>query len=247
MPVFRLKGMKSTVLAKSSTEDQVPLITQLEWKPHSDFVGLETGLHPRPPRRKEWPLLEELITLCSFDHLEQIQTNDNTPGHLLKLLSWMRLHTERYQSGANRWLPKELGLQDMKHEERLARIDAMVAELSDSPDTAFATAIHRLLVEAPRIFAGEAHPLHVLLPDNVLSNFYNATSFDWADAIRLVANTNPHLRVLEIGAGTGGMTARVLRALTSSFGERLYSHYSYTDVSAGSWRRRRRDSLALKT
>ncbi|ORY69074.1 uncharacterized protein BCR38DRAFT_508552 [Pseudomassariella vexata] len=233
-PVLSLKGMKTSVLTRSSTEDdQVPLITQLDWKPHSDFVGAETGLHPRVPRRKEWPLLEELIILCSFDRLERIKTNDETPEHLFKSLNWMRRHTEKYQSGANVLISKDRDLHHLNHEQRLARINAIVAELSDSPDAVFSTAVHRLFVEAPAIFAGETHALHVLLPDNVLSNFYYSMSFDSADAIRLMANTNPHLRVLEVGAGTGGTTARVLQALTSPYGERLYSCYSYTDISAG--------------
>jgi SAM-dependent methyltransferase len=45
-------------------------------------------------------------------------------------------------------------------------------------------------------------------------------------------HANPWLRVLEIGARNGGTTATVLYSL-SSHSERLYSLYSYTDVSAG--------------
>jgi len=41
------------------------------------------------------------------------------------------------------------------------------------------------------------------------------------------------LRVLEIGAGTGGTTTSMLSGLKSEFGERLYSKYSFTDISAG--------------
>jgi len=39
--------------------------------------------------------------------------------------------------------------------------------------------------------------------------------------------------VLEIGAGTGGTTTNMLLGLKSEFGERLYSKYSYTDISSG--------------
>lgn len=233
VPVLSLKGMQTSVLTKPPTNDQVPLISQLEWKPHSDFVSLKTGLHPRTPRLREWPLLEELIMQCSFDHLEHIKPTEHTPEHLIKSLNWMKLYTDQYQSGMNVLISRDLGIQDMAHEQRLARINAIVADLSDSPDAVFSTAVYRLFIEAPALFAGESHALHVLLRDNVLSDFYDAMSFDSVDAIRLMANTNPHLRVLEIGAGTGGTTASVLQALTSSFGERLYSLYSYTDISAG--------------
>lgn len=231
--VLRLKGMKSVVLSRSSYKAELPLVTALEWKPHSDFVGLEVGLHPRVPRKREWALLEELILLCSLDHLDQIKVEDATPPHLMKLLDWMRLVTDRYRSGKNLFVPKDAGLEELAHDRRVARIDVLMTELADTEDIVFARAIHRLLIEASSIFAGEGHPLHILMPDNVLSNFYDATSFDMAHAVRLVANTNPHMRVLEVGAGTGSMTARLLRALKSSHGERLYSNYGYTDVSAG--------------
>ncbi|KAJ3464711.1 hypothetical protein MRS44_009497 [Fusarium solani] len=231
-PVVRLKGMKSVVLA-TPAQSEPPLSTELEWKPHSDFVGLEAGLHPRAPRKREWALLEELILLCNLDHLDQIKTDDSTASYLVKLLDWMRLVTDRYRSGKNLFVSAGAGLEHLDHDERVARIDFLMAQLADTQDVVFARAIHRLFIEAPSIFAGEGHPLHILMPDNVLSDFYDATSFDMADAVRLVANTNPHMRVLEVGAGTGSMTARLLRALTSSHGERLYSQYGYTDVSAG--------------
>ncbi|GAB0138685.1 t1pks [Epichloe bromicola] len=231
-PVVRLKGMKSVVLA-SPAQSEPHLSSDLEWKPHSDFVGLGVGLHPRVPRKTEWALLEELILLCNLDHLDQIKTDGATAPYLIKLLDWMRLVTDRYKSGKNLFVPADTGLEQLDHDERVARIDGLMAQLADTQDIVFARAIHRLFVEAPSIFTGEGHPLHILMPDNVLSDFYDATSFDMADAVRLVANTNPHMRVLEVGAGTGSMTARLLRALTSSHGERLYSQYGYTDVSAG--------------
>lgn len=234
IPVMSLRGMKTSVLTSSNpAEEEVPLITQLEMTPHCDLVNLERGLHPRAPRLREWPLLEELVLLCSFDHLEQIQTSSKTPKHLIRFHDWMRHYVERFQSGSNVLVSQERRLQDLPHEDRLSRIEQIVAELSVMQDPVFSTAIHRLFKQAPAVFAGETHPLHVLMEDNVLSEFYSVNSFDSADAIRLIANTNPHLRILEVGAGTGGTTARVLEALTSSYGERMYSHYSYTDISAG--------------
>lgn len=253
MPVVRLKGMKTSVLARdSSAENGAPVISQLEWKPHCDYNGgLGAGLHPRSPWLKEWPLLEELIILCSFDHIEQIQierrnTNEKPPEeHLVKFWIWMRSHTQRYQFGLNPLVSTDLQLQNLSREQRVARIKAIVDRLtsptsstatnstSASHSAAYALAIHSLFDAAASIFAGEAHALHVLMRDNVLSRFYDAMAFDSTDAIRRLANTNPRLRVLEIGAGTGGTTARVLEALTSPWGERMFELYSYTDISAG--------------
>ena len=41
------------------------------------------------------------------------------------------------------------------------------------------------------------------------------------------------MKILEIGAGTGGTTSTILPHLQSAYGERLYGTYTYTDISAG--------------
>jgi phospholipid N-methyltransferase len=51
--------------------------------------------------------------------------------------------------------------------------------------------------------------------------------------MELLSHSNPTLRILEIGAGTGSITATILKHLKSPYGERMYSKYTYTDISAG--------------
>ena len=41
------------------------------------------------------------------------------------------------------------------------------------------------------------------------------------------------MKVLEIGAGTGATTSIILNGLISTFGERMYSTYTFNDLSAG--------------
>ncbi|PWY70776.1 hypothetical protein BO83DRAFT_389982 [Aspergillus eucalypticola CBS 122712] len=86
---------------------------------------------------------------------------------------------------------------------------------------------------APTIFTGEAHPLQVLRQDQILEFCAITDSLEYADAVALFGHSNPVMRVLEVGAGTGGTTRKILQALTSSNGERLYSSCTYSDVSAG--------------
>lgn len=52
--------------------------------------------------------------------------------------------------------------------------------------------------------------------------------------MRSLAHTRPTLRILEVGAGTGGTTETVLGALTDVVhGVSLYATYTFTDISAG--------------
>jgi acyl transferase domain-containing protein len=233
--VLHLKDFRTSALTSSDGSlGEQPLISQLQWLPHSDFADLGKYMHPVETAPQEWHILEELVILCSLDHLQRLEVVEQTPGHLAKFFDWMRALVERYQSGANLFVSKDMRLEELDADQRKARIDELAAQVSSTRYTAFSTAIHRLFKAAPAIFTGETHPLHVLLEDNVLTEFYNTGDvLDYAAAIRLIGNTTPRLRVLEVGAGTGGTSAKILQALRSSYGERLYSVYKYTDISSG--------------
>ena len=58
-------------------------------------------------------------------------------------------------------------------------------------------------------------------------------SWDYSPLLQALGHCKPTMRILEIGAGTGGTTTNLLQGLQSEFGERLYSTYSYTDISSG--------------
>ncbi|KAI8630110.1 putative polyketide synthase [Xylariaceae sp. FL1651] len=229
-----LKGFKASALTTGTETERDPIITQLEWRPSSDFVDLNKHLHPRRESSVAWPLLEELVTLCIFDHQERVELGDTTPPYLNNFVKWMQTHTERYILGANRFISENSHLEQLSGEDRLARIEEIVADMSTSPWSMFSTAIHRLFAAALTIFAGETHPLSILGEGNVLAQVYTAgDTLGFDAAIQLIANTNPQLRILEVGAGTGGTTVKVLQALKSSYGERLYAKYTYTDISSG--------------
>ncbi|QLI74092.1 Highly reducing polyketide synthase gloL [Metarhizium brunneum] len=168
-----------------------------------------------------------------LDHDKGIETNGKTAENLVKFSVWMQQQIENYKQGTNKFVDKNKRLEEKSAEQRLERIKEIMAILSSSPYAILAKAVDKLFSVAPAIFSGETHPLHILMEDNVLAEFYDAISMDSADLLKLCANTNPHMRILEVGAGTGGTTARVLRALTSSYGECLYRVYTYIDVSAG--------------
>ncbi|GJN68105.1 type I Iterative Polyketide synthase (PKS) [Purpureocillium lilacinum] len=230
-----LKGFKASALTRSDDEDEsLPLITRFEWRPHAHFVSLADYLHPRTHIPREWPLFEEMMLLCAIDHLETIKLTGETQPHLRKFFSWMQGQVDKYRSGRNLFVANDRGLLELTKAQRLGRIAEIAADGEKSQYPAFCIAIHRLFQTAESIFSGETHPLHVLMKDDVLTEFYAVgDELNYATALRVLGHTNPRLRILEVGAGTGGTTVKVLKALTSSTGERLYSTYTYTDISAG--------------
>ncbi|KAF7595519.1 hypothetical protein BBP40_005855 [Aspergillus hancockii] len=90
------------------------------------------------------------------------------------------------------------------------------------------------------IFRGTVPPLQALMENNLLHNFYAdgvgcSESFSHSvEYIRLLAHKNPNMRILEIGAGTGGSTLPILEKLGGHNGTSpLFSNYTFTDISSG--------------
>ena len=84
------------------------------------------------------------------------------------------------------------------------------------------------------VIRGESTMLEHMLKDSMLSHLYTSgigfprTNRYTARTAQQIAHRYPKMNILEIGAGTGGTTQEVLKALGSAF-----ASYTFTDVSAG--------------
>lgn len=92
----------------------------------------------------------------------------------------------------------------------------------------------------PEILRKEVEPFSLMLEDQRLDKYYanNSRMIRSVDQtfsyIGFLAHKNPHLNVLEIGAGTGGATLPALKALGGMDGSLpQFSNYDFTDISAG--------------
>ncbi|PWY93041.1 hypothetical protein BO94DRAFT_615778 [Aspergillus sclerotioniger CBS 115572] len=92
-----------------------------------------------------------------------------------------------------------------------------------------------------QILRGDMDPLELLFGSPILDDLYaelsnDNNSFDQLDRyLRLYSHKYPNSRYLEIGAGTGGTTAPVLRSLVGEGDPEitgaLYQDFTYTDIS----------------
>lgn len=92
----------------------------------------------------------------------------------------------------------------------------------------------------PAILQGDVDPLSLLLRDDLLKEYYssqdsiNRCYHHACQYVDLIAHQNPALKVLEIGAGTGGTTLPILETLGGQDGKKpRFLRYDYTDISAG--------------
>ncbi|KAI0506887.1 putative polyketide synthase [Xylaria bambusicola] len=88
------------------------------------------------------------------------------------------------------------------------------------------------------ILRKEVAPLELMLEGQLLYKYYQQLlhftrcATQAAKVVRAIAEENPEIRILEIGAGTGGATLPVLDALSAD-GCHRFKHYDFTDISAG--------------
>lgn len=88
------------------------------------------------------------------------------------------------------------------------------------------------------IFTRKVEPLQVMTEGDLLYTFYRGafgTSFNSnvAEYVGMIADKNPGLEILEIGAGTGGTTYHVLERLRNDDGTSKAQRYFFTDISPG--------------
>lgn len=98
--------------------------------------------------------------------------------------------------------------------------------------------VDRIGENLANIFTHKVEPLQVMTEGDLLYTFYRGafgTSFNTnvAEYVGLIADKNPGLSILEIGAGTGGTTYHVLERLRNEDGSSKAKKYFFTDISPG--------------
>ena len=96
-------------------------------------------------------------------------------------------------------------------------------------------AIVRIGSAMPSIIRGETNPLEMMLENNLLYRIYGDDSSSLcsqrlAHYLELLAFKQPHMTILEIGAGTGSTTVPILRSMTGSESTR-FRRYDFTDIA----------------
>ncbi|CZR61454.1 related to polyketide synthase [Phialocephala subalpina] len=89
----------------------------------------------------------------------------------------------------------------------------------------------------PSILSGETDSLALMLEDDLLARFYSTglivpNYLQMVEYLKLLAFKQPHMTILEVGAGTGGATLPLIQSLDREEGLLLHN-YIYTDISAG--------------
>ncbi|KAK8074380.1 hypothetical protein PG997_009043 [Apiospora hydei] len=227
---FRLLGNHA-----SSEEDPLQELHLLEWRPDIDFVGLGQMVHQTQDISSCLELVERLNILCVLETTRILKSLDSTHHHFRRFKEWNEEYAEKMRRDGSRLVQNVQELHEMTSEQRVSAIKKVLAEALETPARDIALAVFRIFDDVVGIFTGAVEPLAVLLKDNLLMEVYNFFNLlDHRKFFELLGHKKRGtLRVIEIGAGTGGFTSTILPALVDSAGDCMFSTYTYTDISSG--------------
>ncbi|KAE8155307.1 hypothetical protein BDV25DRAFT_135054 [Aspergillus avenaceus] len=213
-----------------------PMSSTIGWGPHVDFVPAEELL---PPSHEGFlPIHKKIIRLVGYFIVEtyhQSRLSTHTPDHLKKWYSWIMSRYEWMRDKESNIVPELRGICGMTSEQRFEAIEEQTWRPEDGVGLPFHRLCNKILNSLHGLLNGQLEPIDLLMADGALRTFYEQTALigPWNEFASLLGHSSPHLRVLEIGGGTGGDTAVALKGLTSKDGDRLYSKYTFTDISPG--------------
>lgn len=201
------------------------------WKPDIDMLPASRALEMFPPRTfySLVDTLEKLNRLCSLCILQTeskkvlIPTDTPKMPHLTAFLDWVGRNADSLRGTYSDNLDK----------------DAEIALLAEQlREVAFESQVVKAIYDnISQIISGVSSSVEVLLRENALSRLYEVgigSAGAYAQMNRivdLIAHKRPRMKVLELGAGTGGATRALLKTLGATESLRRYSQYTYTDIS----------------
>ncbi|THC90430.1 hypothetical protein EYZ11_010107 [Aspergillus tanneri] len=232
-----IKGLQMSAIgdaADASGQDPHAAV-ELEWREDINLINDAARLiHPAKDRNEIYHMLDRFASACMMNTVTRLQGVEPTRSHLSHYQKWIESTADLIKLGKYPGLQPGDKIAQASDVERVDIIEDLYLSLLRTDADATATAIYRIWKECQGIFTGETEDLGLLLEDEVIHSLYDfMQNSEYRVFLELLAHRKPNLRVLEIGAGTGGTTATVLPALQSLYGERMYHSYTYTDISAG--------------
>ncbi|KGO78334.1 Acyl transferase/acyl hydrolase/lysophospholipase [Penicillium italicum] len=240
--VLSIKGAYLFALENDSIDSGTGVassISHLEWKSDINFLPSEALLYTPPdykPQAVNIKALGQLSALFVLETAEKIRDVEPTSSHSAK---WKKFIMDAAfsikTSGQQSIYPESPQWALLSSSDRQELIRKVLAETKFTFDAPLADCLQVVFNNCTAFTSGESSPLEVLMKDNLLHHFHAAhTQYaDWKPFLPLLCHSNPGLRILEIGAGTGSATAMALELLKSTNGERMYSQYVFTDISSG--------------
>lgn len=218
------------------------LCTRLAWRPDVDTLTNTQAIRycttSRPSQDASSAEIHRrliLAVMCSIEEaIEFVNQNPSLvlPNHLQTYVGWMKYQQQRLRRGS-------MHVTDVSVQQMLSNKDprdSLVRQLEDSGvDNFLFMHVARHLTD---ILCGAVDPLELLFQNGLADRYYEHMlandhhAYPAVQYVGLLAFKNPSMKIIEIGAGTGGQTVRLLEEMSSADGAiNKWGTYDYTDIS----------------
>ena len=233
--VINLKGLQMSPLGDNNegSGDEPHAAVELEWKSDINLADATQLMQPAKDISKCHQLIERLALACMIESNKAINFEINQ-AYLEKFRIWLNTRQVLAAQGQYTYVHDCTAIASMDSTQRIILIENLFAESVKTEAAAPAIAIYRIYKDIKGILSGDTEPLDILMEDEILTQVYDFMQlWEYAEMFELLGHYKPDMKILEIGAGTGGTTSTILPHLKSVYGERMFGSYKYTDVSAG--------------
>ncbi|KAI0967014.1 putative polyketide synthase [Xylaria arbuscula] len=230
---IRVEGLAMRPLGNITAHDDRKIFSEMHWFPDSPTVDdaaadtIVTNQYKQVRRlleRVSTYYLREFIKYAPWDLVARQERPNSC------YLNYAKDVTARVARGENPWV------EETWQKDKMEDILKATNPYEDSiPDIKI---MHLVGQQMPRVFRGETTMLEEFLKSSLLDNYYTkGFGFEqvgkWLSRVLgQISNRYPHMKIMEIGAGTGGATKSILPALGKNF-----LNYTFTDVSTGFFER----------
>jgi acyl transferase domain-containing protein len=222
-----------------STTGHAGSITHLEWKADIDLLPASSLLstpNDYTPEAMNVKALGQLSALFLLETADQIRGIDPVSPHFIRWKNSLLIAASDIKTGVEQSMyPNARQWALLGSAKRQELIRSILGEANFSFDAPLAQCMQAIFDNCKDFVSGKSDVLEILMKDNLLYHFHAAhTQYaTWSPFLQLLCHSNPSLRILEIGAGTGSATAMALESLKSTSGTRMYRSYTFTDISSG--------------
>lgn len=228
-------GMSAVANNVSTSDNQKQLVHSIDWKPQlsllspvqlHEFCDAESFTDDEAFAIDYCVRLEAALRTSlerQLSHLKEA-AGPETPEHLRRFVSWAERQLCKRGGVAREKLTDELLKEELENLRAIRPAWRMFIDVAQA---------------LPSIVRGETDTLDLLFTNSLAQDFYDdgfqhACNHKLFSYLELATHQNPSQRILEVGAGTGGMTNEVLRMLhgiEQRTGGTSFSEYLYTDVT----------------
>ncbi|KAL8697589.1 MAG: hypothetical protein Q9201_007050 [Fulgogasparrea decipioides] len=165
--------------------------------------------------------LERLAVLYILETRYRLSGLETKADHLKKFQAWLDIQAGRAESGSYALVEEAQKFTHLTHDELLHSIETARTAVKDSIGADVGKVLERVLENCSAIFSQQVVPTDILFQEEGLRNIYDFFQklWDCQGFFELLGHAKPTLKVLEIGAGTGGTTAAALKGLVTEAGE----------------------------